>query len=386
MNKKSSCSTISGMEEQTKKPKNKFHMFKHHLHNQENDIEFRGPLSYRHLRIIAWVCMMFMALSVVFTAFTKFKDSLETPATVFEYIGELALPLFLVANFSYILRNRKNIKKVILFYGLAALGMMFVAYGFLFRYYFTMTLRYNSDNYELFSVLLEVILNANVNKYVFLNVFIDLFLCSASYFFLTYQPKKFFKGKKLILFRLLVLLPIIYEIGCIYVKLHPLTSDTFYIHWYIFPLLTTKPPMLLLGFLILTIIFSFRKRIYLKKNQCGEEQYEKFLKTNANSLHFSIMTIAVLLFAVIVDVIVFVIVTSFMSNASGYELEVTAEHVLKSGLGKTIPVVIIFPILIFFSYSREYEDKIIDKIIPMAGVALCGLAAIESFVQIFASL
>ena len=144
--------------------------------------------------------------------------------------------------------------------------------------------------------------------------------------------------------------------------------------------------MLLLGFLILTIIFSFRKRIYLKKNQCGEEQYEKFLKTNANSLHFSIMTIAVLLFAVIVDVIVFVIVTSFMSNASGYELEVTAEHVLKSGLGKTIPVVIIFPILIFFSYSREYEDKIIDKIIPMAGVALCGLAAIESFVQIFASL
>lgn len=375
------------MEETPKKKRNRFYLFRHHLHNESNDISYRGPLSYRHLRIIAWVCMMFMALSVLFSAFAKSKPNLETASSVFQVIGSLALPLFLVANFSHIMRNRKNLRSVIKLYGLAALGMMFVAFAFAFRYYFTIVNRYHFDQeyYEVSKSILEFFLNMYVNKFVFLNVFIDLFLCSIAFAFLTYTPKKFFKGKKIILFRLLVLLPVAYEIACVYLKLHCLTSETFMIPWYIFPLLTTKPPMLLLSFLILTIIIVIRKRIYMKKNNCSEHQYEEFLKTNANSLHFSIITVVVLLVAVLIDILVYAIVCDHIATKLGVELEDAMDQVYKTGLGATIPVVFTFPIIILFSYSRDYKDKIIDKIIPAAGVSLCILAAVEAFVQLLST-
>ena len=376
------------MEETQKKQKNKFHIFKHHLHNEENDIKYRGPLSYRHLRIIAWVCMMFMALSIVFTIFAKIKssDSLSVTSSVFQLIGNLALPLFLIANFSFIMRNRKNIKRLLIFYGCAAGGMMFVAYAFAFRYFFSILTRYDSSNYDLAKVAVEILLNRYINKFVFLNVFIDLLLCTLCFAFLTYYPKKYFQGKKIIIFRLFVLFPIIYELGCVYLKLHIITSEEFMIPWYIFPLLTTKPPMLLLAFLLLTVLVAVRKKIYLKHNNNDEEKYEKFLKTNANSLHFSLMTMATLLVSIIVDIIVFAIVSYHISGTTVYELEETMEYVSKSGLGSTIPVLIIFPLIFLFSYSREYNDKIIDKIVPAAGVALCIYAVVESLVQFIATL
>ena len=376
------------MEETQKKQKNKFHIFKHHLHNENNDIKYRGPLTYRHFRIIAWICMMFMALSILFGVFYKIKheEGYNTAQLIFNQIGVLALPLFLIANFSFILRNKKNLKKVVLFYGLAALGMMAIAYGLVFRYYFTVLTHYDSENYYLAKITIEVLINSNIKKYVFLNVFIDLFLCSLSFAFLTYHPKKYFQGKKIIIFRLFVLLPIAYELASVYLKLHIITSDSFMIPWYIFPLLTTKPPMLLLGFLILTILLAYRKHLYIKKTKCSEEQYEKFLQTNANSLHFAFMTIAVLLFAVVVDIVVYLIVTNSIANHIGLTFEETQPLVSKSGLGETIPVILILPLIILFSYSREYKDTLIDKFIPLGGVGLCVYVVMESIVQFLATL
>ncbi len=376
------------MDETQKKKRNKFHIFKHHLHSEENDINYRGPLSYRHLRIIAWVCMMFMALSVVFTVFAKIKHSeaLSTTSSVFQLIGNLALPLFLIANISFIMRNRNNIKKLLIFYGCAAAGMMLVAYAFLFRYFFSILTHYDSSNYEFAESVINLVLNTYINKFVFLNVFIDLLLCTLCFVFLTYYPKKHFQGKKIIIFRLFVLFPIIYELACVYLKLHIITNDEFLIPWYIFPLLTTKPPMLLLAFLLLTIIVAIRKKIYLKHNNYDEEKYQKFLKTNANSLHYSLMTMATLFVSIIVDIIVFVIVSKHISSTTMYELEETMQYVGKSGLGSTIPVILIFPIIFLFSYSKDYNDKIVDKIIPAAGVALCVYAVVESLVQFIATL
>ena len=255
------------MEEENKVQRNKFHFFKYYLHNKDNDIKYRGPLTYRHLRIIAWVCMMFMAISIVFSIFGKIKmsDGLKTTANVFNSLGSLALPLFLIANFSIIMRSHNNIKRVLLMHGLTALGLIFVAYAFVFRYVFSVTTHYDSENYEGAKFFVETLINSNPSRYVFLNVFIDLFLCSLSYMFITYHPKKVFTGKKIILFRLLIILPIFYELVCIYLKLHVLTSD-FLIPWYIFPLLTTKPPFLLLAFVVLTLIYSHRKRVYLKQD------------------------------------------------------------------------------------------------------------------------
>ena len=383
------CIKIVSMEEENKVQRNKFHFFKYYLHNKDNDIKYRGPLTYRHLRIIAWVCMMFMAISIVFSIFGKIKmsDGLKTTANVFNSLGSLALPLFLIANFSIIMRSHNNIKRVLLMHGLTALGLIFVAYAFVFRYVFSVTTHYDSENYEGAKFFVETLINSNPSRYVFLNVFIDLFLCSLSYMFLTYHPKKVFTGKKIILFRLLIILPIVYELVCIYLKLHVLTSD-FLIPWYIFPLLTTKPPFLLLAFVVLTLIYSHRKRVYLKYGHTHEE-YEEYLKSNANSLSFAIIASCVLICAVIVDLIVFAIVSGSIASKLGVEPEDVVSSVSHSGIGETIPVLLLIPLLFVFSYNTKYHEtfnnKLIDRAIPVIGVIACVVAVVESLIQMLAT-
>lgn len=375
------------MENDQKTNKNKFHLTKYYLHDESNDIKYRGPLSYRHLRIAGWVCMVFMALSILFSAFAKLKhsDGLATTSNVFNTIGTIAIPLFLIANFGFILRHHNKLKKILLFHGLTALGMIAVAYLFVFRYAFSMLTHYNPENYSKAELAIDTIINANPSRYVFLNVFIDLFLCSASFAILTYKPKKFFTGKKIILFRLLIIFPIIYEVGCVYLKLHVLTNEEFFIPWYIFPLLTTKPPFFLTAFLILTVIFAIRKHVYLKHGHSSME-YERFLKTNANSLHFSIITAIIFLVVIILDILTCALVTDSISTAIGQEFEDVLPMVSHTGLGMTYSSIILLPVIILFSYSKEYNDKIYDKLIPVAGIGLCVYAVLESFVQLFSTL
>ena len=164
------------MEETAKKKTKKFHLFRLHLHDENNDIKYRGPLSYRHLRIIAWVFMMFMAMSVVFSVYAKFtllgksedlRSAFQTTSDVFSWIGTLALPVFLIANFSIIMRSHKNLKRILILHGGIALGLLVVSYLFVFRYYFTITTKYRGDDYELSKILLEAILNLNPSKFVY---------------------------------------------------------------------------------------------------------------------------------------------------------------------------------------------------------------------------
>ena len=80
----------------------------------ENDIKFRGPLSYRHLLIIGWLCISFKVLEVL----TSIGISLDPNQPKWIYglngfagiLGYFALPLFLIANFAIILDKKKTYK------------------------------------------------------------------------------------------------------------------------------------------------------------------------------------------------------------------------------------------------------------------------------------
>lgn len=376
------------MEKAQKAKKNRFHLIKWHLHNQDYDIKYRGPLSYRHMRILAWIFMMCMAMSVVFSAFIRFKHAgggIKTASDVLSIIGTLALPMFLVANFSIIMRSHKDVKKILLTHALMALAMLIACYVIVFRFYFTITTKYDNEAYPFMAGILETLLNSNPSKFVYLNIFIDLLLCSLSYLFLTYEPKKHFKGKKLIIFRLFVLLPILYEFACIYVKLHVFFNDEFIIPWYIFPLLTTKPPLLLFSFLVLTLIFAIRKRRYLNKGH-SEDEYDEYLKTNANSLQFSILTCVVLVLAIILDTVIASICAGSLAARRDIPTETAIAVVQTTGLGKCFPVLFILPIIMLFSYTRSYENKLIDMVIPVVGLGFCIYSVLETAVQLWATL
>lgn len=86
----------------------------------ENDIRFRGPLSYRHLMIIGWICISFMILGIL----TNLGISLDpkspkwmfTLNSVSVVIGQFAIPLFLLSNFCIILDEKKTYKQLLMKY------------------------------------------------------------------------------------------------------------------------------------------------------------------------------------------------------------------------------------------------------------------------------
>ena len=99
-----------------------------------NDIKYQGPLSYRYLRIIAWIALIVGQVVILNTLSTKFFSSpflSDDWKTVLTIIPELTTPLFIIASFGRILDGKRSFKNTILFYGAAFLG---VGLGFCFFY------------------------------------------------------------------------------------------------------------------------------------------------------------------------------------------------------------------------------------------------------------
>ena len=97
--------------EEVKTGKKKRRRKKLHEINTENDIKFRGPLSYRHLRIFAWV---FLAMAQV-GAFLSIASKIDPVwgggiawiTNLMSFFGDLTLPMFLFAAFAVI--DRKSV-------------------------------------------------------------------------------------------------------------------------------------------------------------------------------------------------------------------------------------------------------------------------------------
>ena len=73
----------------------------------ENDIRYRGPLSYRHLMMIGWICVSFEVRAILISFQIKIDPNpphwVYNLFGVFGKIGEFTLPLFLLSNFAVIL-------------------------------------------------------------------------------------------------------------------------------------------------------------------------------------------------------------------------------------------------------------------------------------------
>ncbi|MBR1846757.1 MAG: hypothetical protein IJ787_03480, partial [Bacilli bacterium] len=48
-----------------------------------------------------------------------------------------------------------------------------------------------------------------------------------------------------------------------------------------------------------------------------------------------------------------------------------------SGIGSTIPLILISPIAVLFSYTKHYETKTLDRLVPIGGIALLIIVTIE---------
>ena len=106
----------------------------------EQDIKYRGPLSYRYLRVIAWASI---AITQALTVNNISGLLLEKPliSGAFEVVlllfSALSVPLFIIATFSTILNRSKPIKNVIIFYLAAYLGFALAIIIVYYRLNFT---------------------------------------------------------------------------------------------------------------------------------------------------------------------------------------------------------------------------------------------------------
>lgn len=347
------------------------------------DIKYRGPLSFRGLRIIGWIAFSFAFCTIALSWGIKLMSafgheesaaSFETVADVFSYFAVLPVPLFLIANLGIIAKGRTDYKKLIKKFVILASAIVLIFYLFFLRYVLVFAIHYSTEDVSAWE-LIESINNILVSRKGAFNVFIDLLLCTLMCYFLFYKPKEKFQGKKLIYFRLLVLIPIFYEIGMVTLK--ELNNYVINLPIFFLPFFPTKPPLLILLFLGVIFFMKFRENRVVKKGMSVSD-YHQYLKTNGHSLMFSVSICVGLLIVSVIDIINILLLFNVPS------LTIEFIFFLKIiGTGNTAAVFLAIPIIMLYSYTKEpKKNEKLDLLIPVGGIGLCALALFEGIFAI----
>ena len=367
-----------------------------HEFTAENDIRYRGPLSYQGLQILGWLCIVlsiyvvFLVLSIVVNP--DLQESNAAPIVILGVCSVMSLPFLLIANFARILNSTEGFKKQLIRNGSAALAIFLVTVIFFDRYVVGLISRFVSDPENVVPVLTEAFRRFQKNGFVCFNLFVDLFLCTLFMFFLTARPQRVFTGNKRYIFRAFAILPIAYEVASITLKGLSAAGEIMLPLW-VYPLLTMKPPMSFLVFVIVALYIKWRELRFLRNGKTHED-YQAFLQTNRNSLHFSIFLSVTMVVAAVLDYFIMYYLMSkaapsveALENAS---LEKAIEYATVAqaiGFGSaSVPLLVAAPFILLFSYTRLPKNPRISILIPVIGIVLIILMVVEGSYQVLGAL
>ena len=363
-------------------------LLKLHEYSAEHDIRYKGPLSYQGLMALGWLMIVFTAVRILLSALTVSKQdpqlihTIGPFVTVLEYLTGFSVPLMLIANFARIMNNDGEYKNLLLSNGIAA-AAVFGATWLFFSRYAVGTLSMAVTEPEQVMPRLEAFFRAhNQAGFLSFNMFVDLFLCTLTMFCLNARPKRFFTGKKIVLLRLIALLPIAYEVASLWLKILAVT-DRITLPFWTFPLLTVKPPITYALFVCMAVHFRGREFRFCRHGRTHRE-YLDYLQSNRNSLHFSIYLAVGLLIAAVAD--------ALLSNAiywgairwvqadKGEAAVISWKAFEATGLGKDNDyLILIAPLMLLFSYNRVPRWKKLDSVIPVAAIIITVLLFLEAF-------
>lgn len=347
---------------------------------QKKDMRYRGPLSYISFKLLGWVCLSCAVLATLLQAAgslnAEVSGRLKVVTEIADTMKDLSLPFFLIGNFAIIIDNKKGYKRQLITTGA---GLMLVTGVFLllvYRYIAGVLILLVGDT-ELGAQEASGLLTA-LGPYGFyeLNIFVDLFLCTLFMYFLNCAPTKHFQGKKIVLFRLCALLPILYEVTSLTLKALSALGKI-QLPAFLFPLLTVKPPMTFVLFIILAFFIKRRER-HFRSLGFTREDYRAFLKTNRNSWHFSVYTALILFAAGFIDAFAYVILTDpdFPSLAKAGQVA------LALGVGDAGPMLMLSPVMLLFSYTRRNKYPMLETFIPAIGMTLIAVTVLEGSYQL----
>ena len=367
--------------------------------NASNDIRYRGPLSYRHLQIMGWFGISFLVLHTLIELGImidpnqpKWVLSLNAVASV---VSEFALPLFLFANFAILLDRKKTFKAQLLKFGGLSLLVVILFLLVTEHYILEVGTAIAGDKAGVQAQIDGYLLIRIRTGSLSFNLFVDMFLCTLLLFFLEYTPRKVFTGKKRYLFRMFALIPVVYEAGSLVIRIlayYGMISPPLIVY----PLLTTKPPMSFVLFVILVLFIKIRELRFRKRGKTKQE-YMEFTKTRLNSLQFSVFSSIMILVTGVIDLILLIGFSAFdivvknmdhpeqVKNASEQALEemsmVSARGVTGWGIGLHSTMIFIIPIILLFSYTRNHKNPKADIAIPIGGILLAVFVGIEGLHQ-----
>ena len=234
---------------------------KFHERGVHDDIKYSGPLSFQSFQILGWSCIVITVVMVLIkTGMRLNPEDMKRFATfneVISYIAELSLPFLLMANFARILNNTEGFKKQLIRNG-GAMAAIFIVFMIFFNRYVVGTVGLLlKDPKEAYPLVMTSFYGVSPRGFFCFNIFVDLFLCTLVMLFLNARPTKIFTGKKIYIFRAFTLIPIAYEVASIILKGKAAAGSILLPSW-VFPLLTVKPPMTFLVFVILAVYIKTR--------------------------------------------------------------------------------------------------------------------------------
>lgn len=350
-----------------------------------NDIAPKLRLSYRHLRILAWA---FLALSIVgsflsagsgvVSLFGGGEDLFGNWPTILKSFKSLMSPLFLIAAFGVVLRSKERFRDVLIFFGALSILMVVTFYFFYFHIFlgFFKSVQF-SEGFDIIRQGIE-----SDGTIFMVNIFIDLFLCTLLAFFVHYRPKHYFKGKKLIYFRFMALIPILYEIICITFRVLD-SVEVLHVPFYLYPFFTTKPPLSFVIFIVMVFYLKLKERYFIKNGKTHAE-FNDFARTNVNSIQYARRLSFVIFLAAIIDFILLMICTAILASKNvdaGFEVSLATEmagsKVQSWGLGGTFAMIFVIPFVLFYDYHKTHKDTKGDLLVPVVGLSVCAFLCFE---------
>ena len=277
-----------------------------HEVTSENDIRYRGPLSYFHFQILGWLCIVLSQVALIVRLAGRINADVAVNTAgalgLLQNAANLSLPFLLIFVFAQLLNTEDGYMKQIVKNAAAMAGIWALSCLVFYRYIVGGIGAFIENPGEILPAIQTVIAQVAPSGFVAFNIFVDLFLCALSMFFLNYKPRHIFTGKSRFLFRLLALLPIAYEVGCMVLKERSARGLVEIPIW-AYPLLTVKPPMTFVLFVVLALFVKTRELRFRCHGKTHEE-YKAFLQTRRNSWNFSVFLAIMLVVVSIADLAV----------------------------------------------------------------------------------
>lgn len=341
----------------------------------ENDRKYKGPLGVFSLRLLAWAFIVLSQVAVVFDVGSALlgNPKYEMVSNVISVFSSLSMPLFLLANFAYIIQRKDNIKKVLATY----LFMMIVVAGCFYLLY----LHYGvgliasfakipyKDAYDTVGIL---VMSMFSNTFKF-NIFVDLFICTLFVTFFLGNPKKYFVGKKLIIFRLLSLIPLGYELAIIVLKILSIFNIVS-IPILMTPFMPTKCPFTFVAFVFIVFSEAIRKRKFFKYGGTIT-QYKEFFMSNNNSLIFAKSSAKWFALIGVIDLILAITLSIVSVTTENAYLLSTIETL---EIGESIGLLLLAPFIILFSYNRMFKPSKFDLFLPILALIAIVIIYLEA--------